>query len=228
MYDGTLAGHWEALVTFQQLIVLADADGVVDVTPQAISARTTIPLHIITAGLEFLALPDPYSRTPGEDGRRIVCLDEHRPWGWQIVNYLKYKHLRDSGEVREQNRVRAQRFRDKRNGSNAVSRDVTSCHTESRHTDTDTDTGREAPPKPQRSHGSRLPSEWFPSGTLTAWALKTRPDLDLPAVVEMFKDHWLSVAGTDGTKRDWEATFRNWIRREKQGRKTQQQAGEVI
>ena len=118
------------------MIVLADADGIVDMTPQAMCARTSIPIKILEEGLKKLAEPDPYSRTPGEDGRRIVCIDEHRPWGWQIVNYLKYKHLKDSDEVREQNRIRAQRFRDKRN---AASRDVTLSNTESRYTDTDID-----------------------------------------------------------------------------------------
>lgn len=137
MYKGTLYGHWEAIVTFQQMIVLADADGIVDMTPQAMCAHTSIPIDIIEKGLKKLAEPDPFSRTPGEEGKRIVCIDEHRPWGWQIVNYLKYKHLKDSDEVREQNRVRAQRFRDKRN---ATSRDVTPNNAESRHTDIDTNT----------------------------------------------------------------------------------------
>lgn len=137
IYTGTLYGHWEAIVTFQQMIVLADADGIVDMTPQAMCAATSIPIEIIEKGIKKLSEPDEYSRTPGEDGRRIVCIDEHRPWGWQIVNHSKYKKLRDADEVREQNRVRAQRFRDKRNGA---SRSVTPSNAESRHTYTDTNT----------------------------------------------------------------------------------------
>lgn len=137
IYTGTLYGHWEAIVTFQQMIVLADADGIVDMTPQAICAATSIPIEIIEKGIKKLSEPDEYSRTPGEDGRRIVCIDEHRPWGWQIVNHAKYKNLRDASEVREQNRIRAKRFRDKRN---AASRGVTHDNAESRHTYTDTDT----------------------------------------------------------------------------------------
>ncbi len=55
IYDGTLYGQWEAIVVMQQLIVLADANGVVDMTPPAISARTSIPLPIIEKGLQILA-----------------------------------------------------------------------------------------------------------------------------------------------------------------------------
>lgn len=106
IYDGTLYGHWEAIVTMQQLIVLANADGVVDMTPHAIAARTSIPLDIILKGLGFLAEPDPYTRTPGEDGKRIVLLDDHRPWGWRLVNHGKYKRLRDMLQKREADRER--------------------------------------------------------------------------------------------------------------------------
>jgi len=35
MYEGTLYGQWEAIITFQQLIVLATEDGIIDMTPPA-------------------------------------------------------------------------------------------------------------------------------------------------------------------------------------------------
>jgi hypothetical protein len=106
IYDGTLYGHWEAIVTMQQFIVLATPDGVVDMTPQAIAARTSIPLEIISKGIKVLEEPDPYTRTPGEDGRRIVLMDSHRPWGWRLVNHGKYMRLRNIKEKREADRAR--------------------------------------------------------------------------------------------------------------------------
>lgn len=155
MYDGTLAGNWEAIVTMQQLVVLANADGVVDKTPEAIARLTTIPIHIIKKGLEFLAQPDPRSRTPGEDGRRIVLLDEHRDWGWRLVNHGKYKRLRNMEDKREADRARMEEKRKK-------NKDVASGSQKSQksqkvadvarvaHADTDTDalTAREAKASP--------------------------------------------------------------------------------
>lgn len=103
MYDGTLAtkGPWQALVTFQQFIVLADRTGIVDMTAEAIARRTTIPLDIINVGITALEQPDPESRTTELDGRRIARLDANRPWGWQIVNYDKYRKIRSQDERRE-------------------------------------------------------------------------------------------------------------------------------
>ena len=229
MYKGTLFGHWEAIVTFQQLIVLADADGIVDMTPQAIFAHTSIPLEILEKGLKKLAEPDPYSRTPGEEGRRIVCIDEHRPWGWQIVNYLKYKHLKDSDEVREQNRVRAQRFRDKRN---AASRDVTPSNAESRYTDTDTDTdtkrtssqARSASPVDNSPILETLPlregGDFQVHQSLVATLEPLYPAVDIPTTLKEMKA-WL-VLNTERrkTKRGIRKFIGNWLQseQEKHGR----------
>ncbi len=103
MYDGTLGtkGPWQALVTFQQLIILADKKGEVDMTAEAIARRTTIPLKVIQVGIDALEQPDPHSRTPDEDGRRIVKLSDNRDWGWRVVNYDHYRKIRSAEERRE-------------------------------------------------------------------------------------------------------------------------------
>lgn len=139
MYEGTLYGQWQAIVTLQQLVILADADGVVDMTPPAIAARTSIPLDIISTGIDQLSQPDRYSRTPTEDGRRIVLLEEDRPWGWRIVNYRYYRELasREDKKAKDRERIAAKRLNN--NG-------VAQCRAESQnvadvaHTNTDTDT----------------------------------------------------------------------------------------
>lgn len=149
MYDGTIAEDWRALITFQQMIVLCDADGIIDMTPDAISRRTGIPIEHIKAGIDILENPDPYSRTPDQEGRRIVRLDEHKACGWFLVNHQKYKILQDSDEVRRQNRERKAKQRDRQKNAESIvtaghgsSRSVTAGHGSSRHTDTDTDTDK--------------------------------------------------------------------------------------
>lgn len=119
MYDGSLAtvGPWEALVTFQQFIVLADREGFVDMTPEAISRRTIIPLEIIKKGIAVLEQPDAQSRDPGSDGRRIERIADHRDWGWKIINYAKYRLIRSADERREYMRAY---MRDKQREKRAV------------------------------------------------------------------------------------------------------------
>jgi len=137
MYDGTISANWKALVTFQQMIVLCDADGVIDMTPPALARRTGIPLEIIEEGIEFLEKPDPYSRSEAEEGRRIIRIDEHRPWGWVLVNHAHYKALQDSDTKRAQTRERVRKHREQK-------RTVTHGNAQKRHTDTDTDSNAPA------------------------------------------------------------------------------------
>ena len=106
MYDGSLGtrGPWEALVTFQQLLILSDRFGDVDMTIEVIARRTIIPEEIIRKGIEELSKPDPHSRDPHEEGRRIVPISDTRDWGWHIVNYTKYAQIRSAEERREYKR----------------------------------------------------------------------------------------------------------------------------
>lgn len=131
MYDGTLVSNWKALVTFQQMIVLCGPDGVIDMTPSAIAVRTGIPLRVIKEGVAELESADPQSRTPDAEGRRIERLDEHRAWGWRIVNYRKYRLMADSETVRKQNAERSRRYRE-RHAKNVTQRDERDNHAISR------------------------------------------------------------------------------------------------
>lgn len=159
IYDGTLYGHWEAIVTMQQLIVLASPDGVVDMTPQAIAARTSIPLEIIFKGLKVLAEPDPYTRTPGEEGRRIVLIDAHRPWGWRLVNHGKYMRLRNMEQKRQADRAR---IADKRKKNNDVAIESQSVANVA-HSDSDSDLNKD-----KGKEVALLPG-WLPLEAWKAW-----------------------------------------------------------
>ena len=146
IYKGTLAmvGPWQALVTFQQMIILADQDGVVDMTPDALSRETTIPLDIITKGLEALSQPDPESRTPDEEGRRIVLLSDNRSWGWRIVNYDHYRKLQTDEERRAYHR---RYYREKRSKSatNGKLNNSQTDSTDSRQVEVEANTEVEVP-----------------------------------------------------------------------------------
>lgn len=106
LWDGTLADSWEAWALFVFLLAHADAEGYVDMTPQAIARRSSLPIEAVRRGLEVLEAPDPESRSEAEAGRRLVRIDDRRPWGWRIVNARYYRGLTDAETVREAARVR--------------------------------------------------------------------------------------------------------------------------
>ena len=113
LYQGTLRGCSDEILVFTNLIAHADAHGHVDKHYRAIAEETGIDVDRVKAALANLEAPDPESRSPEEEGRRIVPIDEHRAWGWRIVNYPKYRSIRNEDDRREQNRLAQQRWRDK-------------------------------------------------------------------------------------------------------------------
>lgn len=122
IYQGTLRGNTNGLVVFTNMLAHADASGWVDIHPRAIAEEVGLTQEQVRAAIEELEAPDPESRSPDEEGRRIVRLDEHRAWGWRIVNYGKYRAIRNEEDRREQNRLAQQRYREKQRADSKQSK----------------------------------------------------------------------------------------------------------
>lgn len=113
MYQGTLRGNSHGLLVFTNLLAHADAGGTVDMHPRAIAEEVGLPVDDVKAALRYLEAPDEESRSPELDGRRIVRMDEHREWGWTIVNYAKYRAIRNEDDRKAQNRESQERWRNR-------------------------------------------------------------------------------------------------------------------
>src|SRR5882762_7319565 len=113
IYDSTVARDYTVRHLFMDLLVLADPTGVVDMTPDAIARRTNIPQDIVERCLSELCQPDVKSRSPLEEGKRIVPIDSRRDWGWKIVNYAHYRKIRDEAARREYFRDKQREHRKK-------------------------------------------------------------------------------------------------------------------
>ena len=99
--DSSITEDYLVRWVFTDLLILADSEGYVDMTHQAIAARTRVPEDIVRRAIDLLGNKDAESRDQTEEGRRIIKIDNHRSWGWRIVNYLKYRAIRTADERRE-------------------------------------------------------------------------------------------------------------------------------
>jgi hypothetical protein len=120
IFDSSIAEDYVVRHVFMDLLVLCDRDGVVDMTIQAIARRTNTPGEIIRHGIEELSKPDRESRSAKEDGRRLVPIDSHRDWGWQIVNYQHYRTVVDDEARRAYFRDKKREYRDESQKSKEV------------------------------------------------------------------------------------------------------------
>lgn len=60
-----------------------------------------------------------------------------------------------------------------------------------------------------------LPDDWFVSDEMVKWARKETPNVGRFAT-DKFLDHFSGAPGKDGLKKDWDATWRNWMRRDQE------------
>jgi len=66
-----------------------------------------------------------------------------------------------------------------------------------------------APKSTRWAKGFAMPDSWV------EFCKKERSDIDPYKTFESFTDYWISVAGAKGLKSDWDATWRNWVRNQK-------------
>ena len=90
IFTGTLFGKYPDLPLWLVLLAMADKNGDIDAHPSYISAACGIPQTDVEACITRFCEADPASRTPDDDGRRLVPI-EGRGFGWRIVNHSKYR-----------------------------------------------------------------------------------------------------------------------------------------
>lgn len=102
---------------FEDMLKVCDMSGVVDMTRMAMSRRFNVPFDELNRCISKLEAPDPHSRDETFEGRRLERLDEHRDWGWRILNWAKYEAIRTRADVGM--RVQRHRNREKELGRQA-------------------------------------------------------------------------------------------------------------
>lgn len=116
LYQGTLRGRKNEILVFTNLIANCDDSGFVDKHFRAISEEVGLTVGEVKVAVRNLEKADPESRSPELNGARLERIEEHREWGWRVVNYVKYRNVKSTGDRRAQLRDAQQRFRDKKNG----------------------------------------------------------------------------------------------------------------
>lgn len=121
--QSSIAEDFTVRHVFEDFLKLCDG-GIVDMTRQSISRQLNIPLDTLNRCITVLESPDLSSRDPECEGRRLVRIDDHRDWGWRIVNYEKYAAMKNRADTS----ARVARHRAQASGfdANAAIRDATS------------------------------------------------------------------------------------------------------
>ena len=89
------------------MLAMADRQGRVWASIPGLANRARVPVEDTEKALETFLAPDKYSRTEDFEGRRIEPIDG----GWRLLNYEKYRAIRDIETTREVAREHMRRKR---------------------------------------------------------------------------------------------------------------------
>lgn len=99
----------EARLLFVSMLAKANSVGFVEAALPGLARLSNLTMEETERALGELMAPDPYSKSPEAEGRRIVPV-EH---GWCLVNYESYRLRRDEEERRTYMREYMARYRKK-------------------------------------------------------------------------------------------------------------------
>jgi len=80
------------------MLAMKNKQGDVEGSIPGFASLARVTIEEMRRAVEILSSPDPDSRTPDEEGRRILPI----PGGWHVVNHVKY---RDMGQSQEGSRA---------------------------------------------------------------------------------------------------------------------------
>jgi hypothetical protein len=114
------------------LLAMADRKGRVHASVPGLANRARVTVEECQAAIQCFLSPDPWSRTPDREGRRIEPIDG----GWFLINHGKHMQLRDEETHREQKREWIANKRRRERSTNVT---VEPSRTASNHGDLDVD-----------------------------------------------------------------------------------------
>lgn len=134
----------EARLVFLGMLALADWQGYVEAPSGRVLAQAlNLPVDYVQRALDVLEAPDPESRSPEHEGRRVLRV----AGGWQLVNYQKYRETRSPKQIADADRQRRHREqRDKRDMSQRSQPVATDLRSE--NSDLEEEKSRSAPAEP--------------------------------------------------------------------------------
>jgi hypothetical protein len=96
-------------IVWVTMLAMANKDGYVGASVPGLAHAARVSVEAAQAALDKFLAPDKYSRSQEHEGRRIAEADR----GWVLLNYSKFRDLRNKENKRAQSRDSMRRMRDK-------------------------------------------------------------------------------------------------------------------
>jgi len=184
LWDGTLYGKTDAQLVFIFLLARCNAEGYVRCVPEAIASPTGLALARVLEALALLEAADPDSNSKESDGARLERVET--AGSWRIINYAKYRTMKDADTVRFQTLKRVQKHRLKRSVTHGNAR-KRQAEAEVEVEVKENNTHPKGPPAENGTAESLSVDEWFETYFWPKYPRREKKPLAARAMRSVFK-----------------------------------------
>jgi hypothetical protein len=102
MFEGSMLGAGpDVFAVWVFALSRADKKGIVELNPSLVGAMIGAPPDRVRAAINYLEQPDPESRNPEHEGRRLI---KEGQFQYLIVSHFKYQAITSGDELKAYNR----------------------------------------------------------------------------------------------------------------------------
>lgn len=158
-FTGSMCGAGPAVFAVWGYVIANAVDSQVELNPRLLASVIGAPEPAIVQAITELCEPDPESRNPTDEGRR---LQREGQFQYRVTSHSIYRAIRNNDDLREYNRKKQQEFRKKRQTvSNTVKLNVIDSQEMSRHTEAEAEADTKA--KREKSEKASLSPAALPN-----------------------------------------------------------------
>ena len=106
------------------MLAMSDQHGEVHASIPGLARIAGIDTESAEQAINKFMSPDPYSRTPDNQGRRIAKIEG----GWEILNHKKYRIMASKEDAKAANNARVKRHRERKENVTLCNGDVMVCN----------------------------------------------------------------------------------------------------
>lgn len=106
------------------MLAMSDQHGEVHASIPGLARIAGIDTESAEQAINKFMAPDPYSRTPDNQGRRIAKIEG----GWEILNHKKYRIMASKEDAKAANNARVKRHRERKENVTLCNGDVMVCN----------------------------------------------------------------------------------------------------
>jgi hypothetical protein len=209
MYTGSMYGAGiHVFAVWGWVLAHKDENGQVEVNPRLVASELGAEVEQVERAIEYLTAPDPDSRSPEEEGRRMIRVSQ---FGYRVVNHEKYQ---DRGRDRT---AYWRRYRERKKSATVAQPSAPVAQPKNTHVDGDVAVNENIDVKGKRKKGTFVPPTPAEVDSYAKSIGYIRPNLGRDFCQKYDALHWCHKDGKPMT--NWKLTLQEWRRRDEQNPK---------